>query len=706
MKKKRARNEIHFNNFVYFLALFVFVILIGRSAYLALSKEVDGVNLQQFAANRTTKKETIFAERGTIYDVNGNVLAQNVYSYTLIAYLEKSRGEGNYVSDKEATAEALSTVLEINKERILELLSKNVYQTEFGTKGKGLTELTKEKIEALDLEGIDFIEEQKRYYPNLDFLSYTLGYAKNDEKGNIVGELGLEALYNKELTGTDGYRIYQKDLRGYKIAGTYEEVLEAEDGADIYLTIDSDIQLRLEEAIKEIGKNYTFEQMNIVVAEAKTGKILGISTYPSFDPNIRNIKNYLDPNISIAIEPGSTMKIFSYMALMESGKYNGNEKFKSGTFTTKDKTVIGDWDRKGWGTITYDEGFVLSSNVGIVSLIDKYFSREELMNFYKKLGFGSKTGIELSGEVSGKIDFKYETEIFNAGFGQGITTTSLQYIKALTSLANDGVLLKPYLVDKMVDSNGNIILQNGRTELEKVASTETVNKLKDLMELVVEEGTGTSYKMEGYDIIAKTGTAQIAGENGAGYLTGTDDVIRGFAGLYPKNDPDIIIYANVKRPKGGTVTALSKLVKRVIENISKIRMNTESTKNDGDSTLVNISSYMNKEVNGIKDELESNDLSVYVIGTGDKIVGQYPLKGLSIHKGSKVFLLTSETSSITIPNMKGWSTKDVKAFCTIASLNCNLEGVGYVTSQSLKGNVKKQEIASLDFVLEKKFVEG
>lgn len=698
--KKKAKNEIKFNNFVYFLIFFLFVVLSLRIAYLSLSEKVDGINLQEFASKRTTRKEIISAKRGAIYDVNGKVLAQNVYSYTLIAYLEESRGEGNYVADKEKTAEALSSIIEMDKESILKLLNKDVYQTEFGTKGKGLTELTKEKIEALNLDGIDFLEDQKRYYPNQDFLSYTLGYAKTDNEGNIVGELGLEALFNKELTGTDGYRIYQKDLKGYKIAGTYEEVVDSVDGYDIYLTIDADIQMRLEEAIEEAEDKYDFEQLNIVVAEAKTGKILGIATTPSFDPNIRDIENYLDPNVSVAIEPGSTMKIFSYMAVMEAGKYNGEETFKSGTFTTTDKTVIGDWDRQGWGTITYDRGFALSSNVGVVNLIDKYLTKEELLEFYKKLGFGSKTGIELANEVSGKIEFKYETEVFNAGFGQGITTTSIQNIQALTTLANDGTLLKPYLVEKIVDKDGNVIVQNEKTELRKVASTATINKLKDLMEDVIEEGTGTSYRMDGYDIFAKTGTAQIAKEDGTGYLSGDTNVIRGFAGLYPKDDPDIIIYATMKKPSSNTVTPLSLVVKKAIENISKIRNNTTVNTNEEMKTI-NITSYLNKDVDVVVKTLEKEGAQVIVIGNGSKVIGQYPERNITVTETTKVFLLT-EQENIEIPDMIGWSKKDVNAFCRLSTFNCTLKGNGYVKEVTLKEE-EQEDINSIYIKLEKKF---
>ena len=703
MKNKRVRNDIRFSNLCYWFTLFLFLVFVGRCCMLSLSHEVDGVNLQEFASRRTTKHDTIIAKRGTIYDVKGEALAQNVYSYTLLAYLEEERGEGHYVKDKEITAEALSTVIELDKDSILKLLQKDTYQTEFGNAGKGLTELVKDKIVALNLDGIDFIETQKRYYPKGDFLSYTLGYAKSSEDGLIQGELGLEALYDKELTGVDGFREYQKDLRGYKIAGTNEVVQEAENGQDIYLTIDASVQFLIEQAIDNVADKYGFEQLNIVVAEAKTGKILGLSTYPSFDPNKRNMKSYLDPNISVAFEPGSTMKIFSYMAVMEAGKYNGEETFKSGTYVTKDGTELGDWDRKGWGMITYDKGFALSSNTGIVNLIDKYLSREELLAYYQKLGFGSKTGIELANETAGKLAFKYETEVFNAGFGQGIMTTSLQYIKALTAISNDGVLLQPYLVDRIIGSNGEVILQNGRKELDRVASHETIVKMKDLMESVVQIGTGTPYKMEGYDIIAKTGTAQIASENGTGYLRGESDVIRGFAGMYPKDDPDIIIYANVKKPRPNTVAPLSTLVKEIIENMSKIRSNKV-----GETMVateeIEVPSLLNQSLESVEGVLKEKGISYHVIGNGDKVVSQYPLKGAVVTSGEKVFVRTNG-EEIVIPNFQGWSKKDVNEYCKLVGIKAHFDGVGYVASQSVVEGTVLQENMEINLVLEKKFKE-
>ena len=188
----------------------------------------------------------------------------------------------------------------------------------------------------------------------------------------MVGELGIEKSYNKTLTGIDGKKVYQKDLRGYKISGTKEVVEDKQDGVDIHLTIDSNIQFFVEDALNKSSEKYLFDEIDLIVANAKTGEILGYATTPSFDPNIRDITNYLDSNSSIPFEPGSTMKIYTYMAALEAGVYKGTDTYMSGSFETKDKTVIRDWNKVGWGRITYDQGFIYSSNTAVINIMDKY----------------------------------------------------------------------------------------------------------------------------------------------------------------------------------------------------------------------------------------------------------------------------------------------------------------------------------------------
>lgn len=711
MIKRKVTNNIRISGFFILGAFLFFVAIIARISYLSLSKTVDGINLQEFASKRTTRTDVLYAKRGSIYDVNGNVLAQNVSSYTIIAYLSDTRttnpSNPKHVVDKEYTAKKLAEILDIEEKQILTYLSKEkVYQTELGNKGRGLTELTKEKIEKLNLPGIDFIETQKRNYPFGRFLSYTLGYAKVNETINedgtieekIVGELGIESKFNKELSGKDGYTYYQKDRNGYKIAGTNEIVEKAQNGNDIYLTIDSTIQLFVEQALNKVTDKYKSDWISVMMADAKTGAILASSTYPSFDPNIRDIDNYLDYNVSYAFEPGSTMKIYSYMAALETGKYDGNKKFKSGVYKTKDGTEIGDWKRSGWGNITYDKGFALSSNVGVINIINNYINKDILMNYYKKLGFGSKTGIELANESSGKINFKYETEVYNAGFGQGITTTPIQNIKALTAISNDGVLLKPYIIDKIVDQTTNEIVYNGKKEeLGKVASSETITKIKDLMESVIKGNSSTStgyfYNMKGYDIIAKTGTAQVPKTSGKGYYS--NQIIRGFAGMFPKDNPRVIMYVAAKNPSSSKL--IEKLIKEVIKNTSNyLKIYNESQKEEKKLNEIIIDSYISKEVNKVKKDLENNKINVIVLGDGDKIIKQYPEKNTKIDELDKVILLTN-SKDIKVPDFSNLSRSEAIIVANLLNMKLEFSGNGYVKDQSIKKDTiyKKEDIIKL-----------
>lgn len=702
MNKRKVGNDIKISGWFMLVTFLFFVAIIVRISYLSLSTEVDGINLQEFASKRTTRTDVLLAKRGSILDKNGNVLAQNVSSYTVIAYLSEDRTtdpeKPEHVVDKEYTAKKLSEILDIKYETLLTLLSKkNIYQTELGSKGKGITELTKDEIEKLNLPGIDFIETQKRNYPYGRFLSYTLGYAKvnttvnenGEEEQKIVGELGIESKFNEELSGIDGYNFYQKDRNGYKIAGTDEITEPAIDGNNIHLTIDATIQLFVEQAINKVEDKYSSDWISFMVADAKTGAILASSVSPSFDPNIRDIKNYLDNNISLAFEPGSTMKIYTYMAVMENGNYDGNKKYKSGTYVTSDGTEIGDWDRRGWGNVTFDRGFALSSNVGVINLIKNYINKDILKNHLTKMGFGSKTGIELANEVSGKVQFKYETEVFNAGFGQGITTTPIQHIKALTSISNDGVLLQPYIIDKIVDQEtGEIVYQGEKTELYRVASKETITKIKDLMEDVVagdpSYATGYTYYMDGYDIIAKTGTAQIAKENGKGYYK--DKTIISFAGMFPKKDPEIIIYAAAR--DASSIRVLKESVTEVIKNTSNYLNIYDGTKEETEKLKqIEVTSYINKNTGDVKKNLSNNNIQTIIIGNGNKIVKQYPEAGTRITKLDKVILVTNSNNDVMI-DLKGLSKSEITMYANLVGIKVEFEGSGYATSQSIKKGSK------------------
>ena len=709
-KKKRLKNNITYSRLVIFISLLLFGVMIARVLQLGLSTKVDGVNLQKLASKRTTKTDIIDAERGTIYSSDGEQLAQNVASYTLIAYLDSKRTTNpkkpQHVVNKEETAEKLAPILGMEKDEVLKYLSKEkVYQTEFGSKGKGLDEITKTKIDDLNLPGLDFIERFKRYYPKGNFASYVVGYARNEEDGTIKGEMGIEKQYDSILKGEDGSLTYQKDLKGYRIANTPMIRKDAIQGKDIYLTIDSKIQFFIEQAISNSHKIYDWDWFTITVMDAKTGAILGTASDPGFDPNVRDISNYMDVFCQTPYEPGSTMKTFTYMAAMENGVYDGNESYNSGVYETSDGTVIGDWNRNGWGYITFDKGYALSSNVGVINIINRHMNSLMLRQYFKRLGFGKKTSIELPNESRGKLDFKYETEIYNAGFGQGITTTPVQNVKAMTPITNDGILLEPYIISKIVDSEtGEVTLEKKREEIERVASTGTVQKMIQLMDDTVNGigNTGSGYRIDGGELIGKTGTAQIANEHGGGYLQGTADIISSFSGIYPKSDPQVIIYASVKRPTNGYQKSISDPIKEIVHNISKYYGNSDTVDNTTNVKDYVIPNFINKKVESVKTTLDSQGIRYSFIGEGNKVVKQFPNKGNSISLGDTIYLITND-SNIKVPNVVGMSSTVAKEILQSLGIKVNLDGVGYVVSQSVSEGTDINEGLEITLNLAPKF---
>ncbi len=708
MNNGRHLNKVRIYKLEFIVALLLFCAILARLIYLNLATEIDGINLKEFAKNRNTTKETLYATRGTIYDLNNEILAQTVDSYTIIAYLDKSRSKNQvtpkHVVDKEMTAEKLSPILNMDKNTILNILKqKGLYQVEFGTRGRGLTQLQKEEIEKLELPGIDFISTSKRYYPNLDFASYTLGYVQTKSESNEMnGEMGVELYYNKELKGTNGSLEYQTDANGYKLIDSETSpVIQIDkiDGVNIHLTIDSNVQLIVERALNTYFASSYATNGGIVVADAKTGKILASASRPSFDPNIKNMKSYLDPLVSVAFEPGSTMKTYTYMSAIEKGTYDENATFLSGSATLSDMTIK-DWNKVGWGTITYDYGYMKSSNIGIANLITNgYINRNDLHAFYEKLGFGSKTGIELPNEVTGKISFKYDVEVATAGYGQGITTTPIQHIKALTSISNNGYLLTPTIIERIEDPNTKkIIYEYKKQKGTKVASEKTVAKIKDLMYQVVnnEEGTGYSYKIDGYDIIGKTGTANIVNPRTGRYYTGDTQTLKSFEGMYPKDNPKFIFYLYLEKASINTMPNMLKSILNDIEtyyNITKVNTN--------EKILYKVDNFINKNIDDVKASLDLRGVKYQIIGDGKKVIGQYPYSNTILN--GKVLLVTN-SSNIEIPNIVGYSRKEVINLMKLLNLSYTIEGNGYVKEYKVDVDANGK-VTKVNLILSDKYVE-
>ena len=676
--------------------VFIFVLFL-QYLYLSLSPNVYGINMKEFASNRNTYSSTLYAKRGTIYDSQDDILANDVSSYTVIAYLDESRTGSSttlyHVKDKQKTAEALSPLLNMDVNTLLDLLNKDVYQVELGPGGRGITEILKKQIEDLNLPGIDFIESYKRYYPNGDFASYIVGYAKKNEVEIVVddetktetimqGELGIEVKFDEILKGVNGYVSYQQDRYGYKIPDTPEENVPAEDGSDIYLTIDANIQRIIEAALDEAIEYDNPDWVTVNVMDAKTGDILASAASPSFDPNKLNLTNYENPLTSFAYEPGSVMKIFTYMCAIEKGTYKGDQTYQSGVIDVEG-TKIYDWNKVGWGEITYDYGFEMSSNVGTVNIMQNFLTKDDLKDCLTKYGFGSQTGIELPRELSGSLVFNYPVEVAAASYGQGVTTTPIQHLQALSIIANDGYMVKPNIVSKIVN-NGKVTYERQVTKSERIVSQTTVDKIKELMYNAINDveggAIGTAYIVDGLDVIGKTGTAQIYDSVNGGYLTGWLDNLYSFSGMFPKDDPEIIMFVSYKRPKNGSNRGLKNMAHSIIESIAKYKGLISDKKDDNNIKTYEIKDYTNLDKEDVLKKLDG--LDVVVLGNGNKIIDQYP-KNATLLTNDKIFLLTND-NNVKIPDLKGYSRIDAISLLDLLDIDYEIEGYGFVTEQSIK----------------------
>ncbi len=676
----KKRVTIKISKFIILIVAFLFVAIICKLSYVVLSDKVDGINLKDKSASISTVKKTLYADRGNIYDINGEELASTVNSYTVIAYLNSNKTN---VSDKEKTAKELSPILNMTEEKLIELLNKKLYQVELRPGGYGITEVVKARIEKLELPGIDFIKNsKKRYYNKSTFASYIIGYAKVLDDGKISGELGIEGYYDDILSGTNGYTKYLKyTSSNYKIPNTNEDTKKAKDGSDIYLTIDSSIQLIAEKAVSSMKEKFNTDWAVFTVMDAKTGAIVASATNPNFNPNDTNtIKEYMNPLLSYQYEPGSVMKVFSFASSMEEGKYDGEETFKSGSYTLDDGTVIRDSERKGWGTISFDEGFARSSNVAATTLALR-LGVDKLSEYYNNLGFGKKTGIELSNEAIGDIEMVYQSELATASFGQGVSVTAIQMLQALSAMTNDGTVIKPYIVDKVVDQNGNITYQGERQVVKKVYSTNTVNKMHEIMKKVID--INKYWQVNNVSIMGKTGTAQIASPKG-GYLTGTYDYIKSFAGIFPADDPKYIVYVAGKKPETN-IGSWAKVITTAIEEIASYAKLTESKSDADPSKIITLDNYISKYLDTTLEELKNKKIDVIILGNGKYIINQYPLKNKTLLSGEKLFLLTND-KEIKMENLKGWSLSEVKTYCNLIGLKLEYNGYGYVINQSIEEN--------------------
>lgn len=672
--------------------LLAFVSLASRLAYIQVVKAVNEEDLQQLAEDRWTRTFTKEGQRGTIYDRFGNSLAKEIPSYTVVAILDEN--SRNRVEDPRYTAEKLAPIVERNIDELYRTLSlEGRFQVELGPGTKHLSLEKKRQIQELNLKGITFRTEPRRYYPKQTFASHVIGYTERDMS---KARMGLESSLNELLSSEDGSIRYFSDRKGIPLPNIERVVDPPKNGYNVFLTLDANIQMALEQVMSQVEEQYEPERMTAIVADPKTGAILAMSNRPSFNPNqYEDITNFINFSISSRFEPGSTMKIFTLAAAIEEGVYNGDELYQSGSYQIGGRRVRDHNQGLGWGKISFDEGFQRSSNVAYSILALEKLGRERLYRYIENFGFRQQTGIDLPNEASSLIADSHLIDAATTAFGQGSAVTPIQQVQAATAIANGGKMMRPFIIDKIVDSSTGEIYK--KTEAEVVGepiSSSTASKVLDLMETVVTSpaGTGKPYYIEGFEIAGKTGTAEIPNPAGGGYLSGHGQYIYSFLGVAPKSDPQLIVYVAVDRPnitiyeQGSAPVAqiFTTVMKHSLQylNISPNKKSTEVSLNDEGFLLAD---FTGKNVATTEATLQQAGLDVYIIGSGSAVVKQVPRKGTRLIPGEKILILT-DGDRFTMPNINNWSLREVMKLANILNLNANILGSGFVTSQSVSAN--------------------
>lgn len=670
----------------------LFFVLVVRILAIQVTGQVKGQPLAALAAKQYLNKDEIKAKRGNIYDKNGDVLAEDTASYRLQAITDKNMTvdpeNPHHVTDPEKTARELSKYIDMSEAEIFQRLTKKgAKQVEFGKAGNDVPYKTKEKIEKLALPGIVFARESKRYYPNSVFSSHLIGYAQKEEgKTNTIGKMGIEKMYDKDLQGKNGKIQYEGDAWSYIIPGSKKKVTEPKNGKDIYLTVDKKIQTFLEDAMDQAQKKYNPTEMVAIVADPKTGKILGMSQKPTFDLMTRDgiEKKWQNLAIEESMEPGSTMKIFTLATAVQQGVFYPNAKYQSGRYYVKnDPTPVRDWNSgAGWGKISYLEGVQRSSNVAFANMLD-LIGKDTFRTYLDRFHFGIPTGIGLPNEATGKILYNWPKEKYTTTYGQGTTVTPIQLIQAATAIANNGKMMKPYVVDKIVDPNKDKVQITKPEVVGQPISASTAKEVREILRTVVtgKYGTGKMYNISGYSVTGKTGTAQIPNPNGSGYLTGSNDYLFSFLGMAPMDDPKLIVYVAVKQPD--TYENGAQAVKTIFNPVMKNSLqylNIKPTKMEK-THITKLPNVTKQSISDAESTLKDLGYEVVTLGSGNQVINQLPKAGSSLLKGEKVVLKTNGEPSV--PNMQNWSKRDVLKVVDLLDLKLNMVGSGYVTKQNI-----------------------
>ena len=679
-------------------------------------------NLVEYSSNVNTVKQKLIAKRGLITDRNGEIIAQDRETYTIYAIVSSSRpsykNKPAYVVDKEATAEALAEALNAPYTYVLERLVLASYQTEFGFYGSSLSLSQKNAIEELNLSGLGFTKTLTRHYPLNTFAAYLVGFVQKDEL-NSKGVMGIEGTYDKALAGIDGSKVAVVDRFGYSLPGYPEEVVNPQDGYNIKLTLDRSIQEQLESSFLMSQERFNATEAWGAVMEVDTGRLLAVGQFPSYDPNKKDITNYQSFLTQQIYEPGSTLKAFTYAAAIDAGVYRGSDTFNSATFIVgldkngnairsyNSNNVIGsirNANNRDWGQISYDLGFAYSSNVGVASILTNYLDDDVFMEYLVRFGFKNKVNLDLMNETIGSINYTWPLDKLTVGYGQGISINMAQMLQAYTAIFNEGKLVKPYVLDEIVNAKTKEIIQ--KTEVQVIGQAikaETASKVQSLMYDVVygEKGTGQYYKVDEVSIMAKTGTAQMIVDG----AYSKDQYIYSVVIGLPADKPEVMVYYAFKAPVNTMAHVDTDPIKQLLRQIAlvndyrssaapSITVETQMTR-----TYVPYGNYINHSLEYVYANLAGVASNITVLGDGQRVIDQYPKDVKEIMNTQNIYLLTSY-NNIVLPDLIGKSKKDIQAFVNLAQMSAVYTGEGTAILMNMDPGTSVDSSMTLEVVFE------
>lgn len=705
LQKKRSKVVMFF--ITTFFAI-IFLISFGRVVYIEVFHQINGKNLVDTAEKMYEEKRNIQSKRGTITTSDGQAVAVNLNTYDMYAILDKNRidyGEPNFVSDPDGTAKAIDPIVCKGDTKcedvILSQLKSDSLEVQFGIYGKDLSLEQKEDIEALKLPGIEFNENSVRYYPYGDFASYIIGYYLQDENGNDTGKMGVESALNGYLSGEDGTTTALTDYHNIPLTDTQASYIAKSDGSDVELTIDSQIQNYIQEAMDKYYKKIKSDLAFTVVMDANDGSILGAYALPSFNPNTRDISVWYNP-FTFCYEPGSTIKTMLVSTAIQEGVWTPDKTYQSGR-RHKDEWgddskgnpyYISDWLQNdlgyNWGKLTWKIGYYYSSNVAMTYILDAVTNdvyKDYMTNVFE---FGQPVNEVVLNNTKETCTYnpQYDLDYANTAFGQGMTANALQMLRAYSIVANDGVMLTPHIVKQIQDPKTKEIIYSDDSlkQVEKLPKT-TTDQMVELLNGVIDyrQGTDTTYWGGGYEygegtdikIGGKTGTAQIAVDGSYSGTTDYQNLLYSFMGLVPYKDPQFLIYTVVMSPESYPVPNMAKSVDQIINNTYSY-MSSSNDKIDFskmDNNRYQLEDYQGQDISTVATKLKKDGMKVITIGDG-KINNQYPDKKQIISKNQTIVLHADGTYDSK--TMVGLSFMDSYAICQAMDWQCSYSGNGNV----------------------------